>query len=132
MSCANSSRACHSASHACSYAPASWPDHHRASAYVKVRKPWLAGSGQRAAPVEVIVPGILAVLRKDGQQLGVLRDQFGVAARQRKPLAAFAPVPPQLVAHAHPKPPGVRPLSTQAPRSELSGSLFSSRILDDT
>ena len=65
---------------------------------------------QGGAPVEVVVPGVLAVLLEDGQQLSVLHDELRVLARQRKPLAALAPVPPQLVPHAHPKAPRIRPL----------------------
>ena len=73
---------------------------------------------QKGAPVQIIVPGVLAVLLEDVQQLGVLHDELRVLARQRKPLAALAPVPPQLVPHAHPKAPRIRPLRRRQPQAQ--------------
>jgi len=82
----------------------------KAGARQMSRTDWRQWKSREGLPVEVIVPGILAVLLEDGQQLSVLHDQLRMLACQRKPLAALAPMPPQLVAHTHSKPPRVCPL----------------------
>ena len=61
-------------------------------------------------PVEIIVPRVLAVALEKVEDVGVLQYELRVLARERKPLAALAPVFPQLPPHAPAEAPRVRPL----------------------
>ena len=60
------------------------------------------------APVELPVPAVPAVLPEALQEERVGRDERGVLARERKPLAALAPVVEHLLPHARAVAPQVR------------------------
>lgn len=97
------------------------------------------GCGARVeAPVDIVVPCVLAEALEEVEDVGVLQHQLCMFARQCKPLAALAPVLPQLPPHAPAEPPRIRPLPhttvchiSHAPVYALVGVTLTSKPVSD-